>query len=91
MAACHRDGREPLPQLGFSNAQPQDSEESLLELQELSLALMLLLGAVNERIFQEHQIAPKLHLSQNQATEGLQRGLLTGVQLRSSTQIVPSA
>jgi len=52
-----------------------------LELQELSLALMLLLGAVNERIFQEHQIAPKLHLSQNQATEGLQRGLLTGVQL----------
>ena len=33
--------------LWFRSAQPQDAQESLLELQELLLALMLFFGAVN--------------------------------------------
>ena len=59
-------------------AQSQDTHESFLQFQQLSLTLMLFFGPVIQGFFQEDQVSAEFELCENQAAERFEGFFLFG-------------
>src|SRR5437867_9901621 len=63
-----------------SVANSHHAHQGFLDVDELALALVFLLGAVRESFLQKDQVSPEFELAENQAAQGFQRVFLIGHQ-----------